>query len=46
LPVLIDRGLAGFDVVWAAGGTPHAVFPTTFDELLAITGGAPADVAG
>jgi prolyl-tRNA editing enzyme YbaK/EbsC (Cys-tRNA(Pro) deacylase) len=46
LPVLIDQGLAGFDVVWAAAGTPHAVFPTTFDALLALTGGDPADVAG
>jgi prolyl-tRNA editing enzyme YbaK/EbsC (Cys-tRNA(Pro) deacylase) len=45
LPVIVDRALAGFAVVWASGGTPHAVFPTTFDELLAITGGHPADVA-
>jgi prolyl-tRNA editing enzyme YbaK/EbsC (Cys-tRNA(Pro) deacylase) len=42
--VLVDRALAAFDVVWAAGGTPHAVFPTTFAELLRITGGEPVDV--
>ena len=39
LPVLVDRALAGFDEVWAAAGTPNAVFPTTFDELLVIAGG-------
>ena len=33
------------DEVWAAGGIPHAVFPTTFDELVRITGGTPAEVA-
>lgn len=42
---LVDRALAAFAEVWAAGGIAHAVFPTTFDELLAITGGEPADVA-
>jgi prolyl-tRNA editing enzyme YbaK/EbsC (Cys-tRNA(Pro) deacylase) len=44
LRVVIDRALAGFDVVWAAAGTPNAVFPTTFAELLRITGGEDADV--
>lgn len=39
LPVLVDEALAAFEVVWAAAGTPHAVFPTTFAELLALTGG-------
>jgi prolyl-tRNA editing enzyme YbaK/EbsC (Cys-tRNA(Pro) deacylase) len=42
--VLVDQALSVFDVVWAAGGTPHAVFPTTFAELLRITGGEPVDV--
>lgn len=32
------------DEVWAAGGIPHAVFPTTFAELVRITGGEPAVV--
>ncbi|MDE3082873.1 MAG: YbaK/EbsC family protein [Acidobacteriota bacterium] len=31
--VLIDEDLAGYDVIWAAAGHPHAVFPTTFAEL-------------
>ena len=29
----------------ADGGIPHAVSPTTYDELLRITGGMPAEVA-
>ncbi|WP_219418093.1 YbaK/EbsC family protein [Pseudonocardia nigra] len=45
LRTLVDRALAGFDEVWAAGGIPHAVFPTTFDELVAVTDGEPAEVA-
>jgi len=45
LPTLVDRDLARYDEVWAAGGIPHAVFPTTFAELVAVTGGDPADVA-
>lgn len=45
LRTVVDRHLATYDVLWAAAGTPHAVFPTTYDELLRLTGGAPADVA-
>lgn len=45
LRTLVDRALEPFDEVWAAGGIPHAVFPTTFAELVAVTGGEPADVA-
>lgn len=30
---LIDTALADYEVVWAAAGHPHAVFPTTFAEL-------------
>lgn len=41
---LVDIALAAFDVVWAAAGHPAAVFPTTYDELLRITGGTPAEV--
>ena len=41
---LVDAWLAKYDVVWAAAGHPHAVFPTSFDELLRITGGTPAEV--
>lgn len=45
LRTLVDRELAQYREVWAAGGIPHAVFPTTFDELVAVTGGEPSDVA-
>jgi prolyl-tRNA editing enzyme YbaK/EbsC (Cys-tRNA(Pro) deacylase) len=41
---IVDIDLAQYDEVWAAGGHPHCVFPTTFDELVRITGGTPADV--
>jgi prolyl-tRNA editing enzyme YbaK/EbsC (Cys-tRNA(Pro) deacylase) len=41
---LVDRDLAQYDVLWAAAGHPHAVFPTTYDELVTLTGGDPADV--
>jgi prolyl-tRNA editing enzyme YbaK/EbsC (Cys-tRNA(Pro) deacylase) len=44
LHTLVDVALAAYDEVWAAGGHPHAVFPTTYDELLRITGGTPAEV--
>jgi prolyl-tRNA editing enzyme YbaK/EbsC (Cys-tRNA(Pro) deacylase) len=42
---LVDTALAGYDEVWAAGGVPRAVFPTTYDELVRITDGEPAEVA-
>jgi prolyl-tRNA editing enzyme YbaK/EbsC (Cys-tRNA(Pro) deacylase) len=42
---LVDTALAAYDVVWAAAGHVHTVFPTSFDELVRITGGKPADVA-
>ncbi len=44
LRTLVDVALNDYDVVWAAAGHTHAVFPTTFDELLTLTGGAPAAV--
>jgi len=42
---LVDTALAAYDVVWAAGGVPRAVFATSYDELVRVTGGTPADVA-
>ena len=44
LRTLVDVDLAAYEVVWAAGGIPHTVFPTTYDELVRITGGTPAAV--
>jgi prolyl-tRNA editing enzyme YbaK/EbsC (Cys-tRNA(Pro) deacylase) len=46
ITTLVDRHLSTFAVIWAAAGTPHTVFPTTYDELLRLTSGTPADVAG
>jgi prolyl-tRNA editing enzyme YbaK/EbsC (Cys-tRNA(Pro) deacylase) len=40
----VDRALAAYPVVWAAGGHAHAVFDTTYDELLRITGAQEIDV--
>ena len=31
---LIDEALCEYDVVWAAAGHPHAVFPTSYSELI------------
>jgi prolyl-tRNA editing enzyme YbaK/EbsC (Cys-tRNA(Pro) deacylase) len=45
IPTLVDTALKKYDQVWAAGGIPHAVFPTTFAELVYITDGRPAEVA-
>jgi prolyl-tRNA editing enzyme YbaK/EbsC (Cys-tRNA(Pro) deacylase) len=44
LPTLVDTMLAEHPVVWAAAGHPHAVFPTSYDELLRLTGGTPTQV--
>lgn len=41
---VVDTDLAGFDVVWAAAGTPHTVFPTTFSELLRLCAADPVTV--
>jgi len=39
--ILIDEALNDYDVVWAAAGHPHAVYPTSFNELLKCTGARP-----
>ena len=41
---LVDTALAGYDEIWAAGGVPWAVFPTSYSELIRMTAGTPADV--
>jgi prolyl-tRNA editing enzyme YbaK/EbsC (Cys-tRNA(Pro) deacylase) len=45
LRTIVDADLAHFPQVWAAGGIAHAVFPTTFDELVQLTNGRAATVA-
>jgi len=42
---LVDTALESYAVVWAAAGHVHTVFPTTFAELVRITGGTPAEVS-
>lgn len=42
---IVDKALAHHAVVWAAAGHPKSVFPTTYGELLTLTGGTAADVA-
>ncbi|MEF3117049.1 hypothetical protein [Streptomyces chrestomyceticus] len=39
LRTLVDTASADHDPVWAGGGVPHAMFRTTFAELLTLTGG-------
>lgn len=43
---LVDVWLDKYAEVWAAGGHSHTVFPTSYEELLRITGGTPAEVGG
>lgn len=44
LQVLIDRDLLQYDEVWAAAGTPHAVFPIAPGQLVTATGGQVVDL--
>lgn len=37
LRTFVDRHLARYPKLWAAAGTPHAVFATNFEQLMAIT---------
>jgi prolyl-tRNA editing enzyme YbaK/EbsC (Cys-tRNA(Pro) deacylase) len=39
--ILIDQALNDYEIVWAAAGHPHAVYPTSFAELVACTGAKP-----
>jgi prolyl-tRNA editing enzyme YbaK/EbsC (Cys-tRNA(Pro) deacylase) len=41
----IDRELLGFPEIWAAAGTPHAVFRLTPADLVEITGGTVVEIA-
>ncbi len=44
LTTIVDEALAAYPEIWAAGGTPHTVFPLTYDELVRLTGGTVAKV--
>ena len=45
VPTYLDPWLRQYDEIWAAAGHPAAVFSTTYDELLAMTGATEIDVA-
>ena len=45
LLTLIDETLSAFEAIWAAAGTPNAVFRLTPADLLRLTGGAQAALA-
>ena len=44
LRTLVDRTLGRFGRVWAAAGSPHAVFPIEYEQLLALTHGEVLDL--
>ncbi len=46
LPTLIDRNLGRFETLYAAAGSPRAVFPISYEALVEITEGQLADVTG
>lgn len=41
---LIDKAFNDYEVVWAAAGHPHGVYPTSYDELVRCTGAQPMKV--
>ncbi|HQR26906.1 MAG TPA: YbaK/EbsC family protein [Nocardioides sp.] len=45
VPTYIDSWLRRYDEVWAAAGHPAAVFSTSFDELVVLTGAVEIEVA-
>lgn len=46
LVTLVDTGLRRYEAVWAAAGHAKSVYPTTFDDLLALTGGRAGALSG
>ncbi|TMK85557.1 MAG: hypothetical protein E6G44_06875 [Actinobacteria bacterium] len=44
LTVLVDRDLMEHELLWAAAGTPDAVFPITPDQLVGASGGSVAEI--
>jgi prolyl-tRNA editing enzyme YbaK/EbsC (Cys-tRNA(Pro) deacylase) len=45
MPTFVDASLRRFDVVWAAGGTPHCVFPIRPAELVQVCGATEHELA-
>ena len=46
VPTYLDPALRQYDEIWAAAGHPAAVFSTTYDELLRMTGATEVEVEG
>ena len=44
VPTYLDSWLRKYEVVWAAAGHPAAVFSTSYDELLELTGATETEV--
>jgi Cys-tRNA(Pro) deacylase len=44
LPTYIDQDLLNFEIIWAAAGTPNAVFPVIPTDLVRATNGEVADL--
>ena len=44
IPIYVDEDLLQFEIVWAAAGTPHAVFAISPKDLIAASGGAAVDL--
>ncbi len=38
---VIDQALDEYEIIWAASGHPHAVYPTTFAELIRCSSATP-----
>jgi prolyl-tRNA editing enzyme YbaK/EbsC (Cys-tRNA(Pro) deacylase) len=46
IQTLVDEYLTRYPLLWAAAGHPKTVFPITFAELVRLTDGTSADLAG
>jgi prolyl-tRNA editing enzyme YbaK/EbsC (Cys-tRNA(Pro) deacylase) len=44
LPTWVDASLGRFETVHAAAGSPHTIFPVTFETLVQLISGHVADV--
>jgi len=44
LPTVIDQSLGRFDTVYAAAGSPRAIFPIQYEKLLELTQGNVTDI--
>ncbi len=44
VPTWLDTELRRYDVIWAAAGHPAAVYSTTYEELLEMTGATEVEV--